>query len=129
VGILSLGSPDIPEIKGLRDGLKEAGYIEGKNLILDIAAKKTYDELRPIVQSYIEKKFDVIVGIGASASLIANESTQEISIVFVGGADPIQAGLVKSMARLHAKVTGVARFTDIEIYGKRLEIFRKLCRF
>ena len=45
VGVLMLGDPDIPEIKGLRDGLKEAGYVEGKNLILDFPAKETYDEL------------------------------------------------------------------------------------
>jgi putative tryptophan/tyrosine transport system substrate-binding protein len=125
VGILSLASPNVPEITGLRDGLKEAGYVEGKNLILEITAKKTYDELRPISQLYVERRFDVIVGIGNSAPLIAKESTQEIPIVFVGGADPIQAGLVKSMARPHGNITGVARNTDLEIYGKRLEVFKE----
>src|ERR687895_188807 len=104
VGILSLGSPDIPEIKGLRDGLKEAGYVEGKTLILDIAARQSYDELRPVAKSYVEKKFDVIVGSGASAPLIAKEATQEIPIVFVGSTDPIQSGLVKSAARPHGNV-------------------------
>jgi putative tryptophan/tyrosine transport system substrate-binding protein len=108
VGILSLGSPDIPEIKGLRDGLKEAGYVGGKTLILNIAAKQSYDELRPIAKAYVEKKFDIIVGIAASAPLIAKEATQEIPIVFVGAADPIQAGLVKSTARPHSNVTDAA---------------------
>jgi putative tryptophan/tyrosine transport system substrate-binding protein len=93
VGILSLGSPDITEIKSLRVGLKEAGYVEGRTLILDIAAKQSYDELRPVAKAYVEKKFDVIVGIGASAPLIAKESTQEIPIVFVGGADPFKQDL------------------------------------
>ena len=68
VGVLMLGDPDIPEIKGLRDGLKEAGYVEGKNLILDFSAKEAVDELRSLAKEYIEKKFDVIVAMGANKS-------------------------------------------------------------
>jgi putative ABC transport system substrate-binding protein len=125
VAVLTLGSPDIPDIKGLRDGLKEAGYIEGKNLVLDITAKETYDELRPIAKAYIEKKFDVIVALGGTAPLIAKELTREIPIVFVGTTDPILAGLVKSVARPEANVTGLARGTDVEIQGKRLQVFKE----
>jgi len=125
VAVLTLGSPDIPDIKGLRDGLKEAGYVEGKNLILDIAAKETFDELRPTAKAYVEKKFDVIVALGGTAPLIAKESTQEIPIVFVGSSDPILGGLVKSVARPGANVTGVARATDVEIHGKRLEVLKE----
>ena len=124
-GVLMIGSPDIPEMKGLRDGLKEAGYVEGKNLILDIPAKETIDELRPIAKAYIEKKFDVIVAIGATAPLIAKELTREIPIVFVGASDPIASGLVKSVARPEANVTGVASATDVEMQGKRLEVFKE----
>jgi putative ABC transport system substrate-binding protein len=125
VGVLVLVSPDIPEVKGLRDGLKETGYVEGKNLILDVPAMKTIDELRPIAKTYIEKKFDVIVAIGATAPLIAKELTHEIPIVFVGASDPIVSGLVKSVARPEANVTGVARATDVEMQGKRLEVFKE----
>ena len=125
VGILMLGGPDIPEIKGLRDGLKEAGYVEGKNLILDFPAKDTYDELLPIAKAYIEKKFDVIVAMGATAPRIASEFTREIPIVFVGASDPVGSGLVKSVARPETNVTGVARATDVEMQGKRLEVFKE----
>ena len=123
-GVLVIGS-HIPEMKGLGDGLKEAGYIEGKNLILDVSAMETIDELRPIAKAYIEKKFDVIVALGSTAPLIARELTREIPIVFVGASDPIASGLVKSVARPEANVTGVARATDVEIQGKRLEIFKE----
>lgn len=126
VGVLMLGSPDIPDMKGLRDGLKEAGYVEGKNLILDIQAKETYDELRPIAKAYIEKKFDAIIAMGGTAPLIAKELTREIPIVFVGSLDPILGGLVKSVAHPEANVTGVARGTDVEMQGKRLEIFKEV---
>ena len=125
IGIVSLGNIEIVEINGLRDGLKDAGYIEGKNLLLAVEIAKNYEGLRPVVQSYIEKQFDVIVSTGASAPLVAKEFTQHIPIVFIGGADPIQVGLVKSMARPEGNITGIARYRDTEIYGKRLEVFKE----
>jgi len=124
-GVLMIGSPDIPQMKGLRDGLREAGYVEGKNLLLDIPAKETIDELRPIAKAYIEKKFDVIIASGATAPLIARDLTREIPIVFVGSSDPIASGLVKSVARPEANVTGVASAGDVEMQGKSLEIFKE----
>ena len=100
-------------------------YIEGKSLLLDIPDKKTYDELRPIAKAYTEKKFDVIVTLGGTAPLIAKESTQEIPIVFLGVSDPLLLGLVKSVARPEANVTGVAHRTDVEMHGKRLQVFKE----
>jgi putative ABC transport system substrate-binding protein len=125
VGVLMLGGPDIPEIKGLRDGLKKAGYIEGTTLVLDFRNKETIEELRPLAKEYIEKKFDVIVAVGATAPLIAKELTQEVPIVFIGASDPVGSGLVKSVARPETNVTGVARATDVEMQGKRLEVFKE----
>jgi ABC-type uncharacterized transport system substrate-binding protein len=125
VGLVSLGSSLTDEINGLRDGLKDAGFVEGKNLLFEVGIAKSYEGLRPIIQSYVEKQFDVIVSTGASAPLVAKESTQQIPIVFIGGADPIQVGLVKSMARPEGNITGIARYRDVEIYGKRLEVFKE----
>ena len=112
VGVLSIG--DNPPLKGFRDGLKNAGYVEGKNLILDISVKQNYDELRPIAKVYVEKKFDFIVGMGGTVTLLAKELTQDIPILFVGVADPIATGLVKSLARPEANVTGISNRTDLE---------------
>ena len=123
VGVLSIG--DNPSLKGFRDGLKNAGYVEGKNLILDISVKQNYDELRPIAKVYVEKKFDLIVGMGGTVTLLAKELTQDIPILFVGAGDPIATGLMKSLARPEANVTGVSTLTDLEMYGKRLEIFKE----
>ena len=89
VGLVLLGNTFTDEVKGLRDGLKDAGYVEGKNLLLDVGIANNYEGLRPIIQSYVEKQFDIIVSTGASAPLIAKELTQTIPIVFIGGADPI----------------------------------------
>ena len=126
VGVLQAGSPDVPELKGLRDGIKGAGYIEGKNLIMDIpATEQSIDQLRSQAKEYIEKKADVMVGIGGTTILIAKELTQEVPLVFLGAADPVLSGLVKSAARPEANITGVARATDVEMQGKSLEVFKE----
>jgi putative tryptophan/tyrosine transport system substrate-binding protein len=123
VGAIMVG--ETPLVKGFREGLREAGYIEGKNLVLDIAVKQHYDELRPLVKAYTEKKVAVIATFGGTAALIAKELAPEIPIVFVGVADPITTGVVKSLARPEGNVTGVAGRTDLELQGKRLEIFKE----
>jgi putative tryptophan/tyrosine transport system substrate-binding protein len=115
------------EIQGLRAGLAEAGYVEGKNLQMNIPNVKTYDELRPIVKGYIERKVDVIVTNGGTATEIANGTTKEIPIIFIWGvADPVETGLVKSLARPDTNVTGLTNEAGAEIYGKRLELFKEV---
>jgi putative ABC transport system substrate-binding protein len=113
-------------IRGLRDGLKEAGYIEDKNLQLNIPNVKTYDELRPIANGYVEKRMEVIVTDGGTATGIAKDATNEIPIVFIWGlVDPVGAGVVKSLARPETNVTGLTSSPGPEIQGKRLELFKE----
>ena len=114
-------------IKGLRAGLAEAGYVEGKNLQLNIPNVKTYDELRPIAKGYAEQKVDAIVTQGGTATGIAKEATREIPIVFIWGLpDPLQSGFIKSLARPETNITGLSSFTGPEILGKRLELFKEV---
>ena len=115
------------EIKGLRAGLAEAGYVEGKNLQLNIPNVKTYDELRPIAKGYVERKVDVIVTNGGTATEIANRTTKEIPVVFIWGVtDPVDSGPVKSLSRPETYVTGLTNEAGAEIYGKRLELFKEV---
>ncbi|HEU4346062.1 MAG TPA: ABC transporter substrate-binding protein [Candidatus Binatia bacterium] len=125
VVVLVIGSSEIPQIKGLRDGLKELGYNQGKNLSLDVSAKSTYEELRPLVKSYKEKKVDVMVTIGGTATVVVKEIAPEIPTVFSFGSDPVQAGFVDSIARPGSNLTGVTTRTGPEFQGKRLEIFKE----
>jgi putative ABC transport system substrate-binding protein len=114
------------EIKGFRAGLAEAGYVDGKNLQLNIPSVKTYDELRPIAKGYVEGKVDVIVTNSGTATEIANRTTKQIPIVFIWVTDPVGSGFVKSLARPDTNVTGLTNEAGGEIYGKRLELFREV---
>jgi putative tryptophan/tyrosine transport system substrate-binding protein len=116
------------DIKGFRAGLAEAGYVEGKNLQINIPNVKTYDELRPIAKGYVEGKVDVIVTSGGTATEIANRTTKQIPIVFIWVTDPVESGLVKSLARPGTNVTGLTNEAGAEIYGKRLELFKEVVR-
>jgi putative tryptophan/tyrosine transport system substrate-binding protein len=125
VGVLVVGGADIPQIKGLRDGLTDYGYIQGKNLDLEVSAKETYDEYRPLVKSYKEKHVDVLVTIGGTATRVAKDIAPEIPTVFSFGSGPVQAGLIKSIARPESTLTGVTTRIGPEFQGKRLEIFKE----
>jgi ABC-type uncharacterized transport system substrate-binding protein len=125
VGVLVVGGADIAQIKGLRDGLKELGYIQGKNLALEVSAKETYEEYRPLVESYKEKKPDLLVTIGGTATNVVKDIAPEIPTVFFFGSDPVQAGFVKSIARPETNLTGLTSRPDPDFEGKRLEIFHE----
>jgi putative ABC transport system substrate-binding protein len=102
------------------------GYVEGKNLVLDIPVKKTYDELRPIAKLYREQKVDVIVTLGGTATSIAKETTRKVPIVFLYAADLVASGLVKSVARSETNLTGLTTSPDIEFTSKQFEVFKEM---
>src|SRR5918992_6038452 len=61
VGVLMLNKPERPHVQALRDGLEKAGYIEGKNLLLNMEQRKNIDELRSAAKMFVQQKFHVIV--------------------------------------------------------------------
>ena len=126
VGVLMLIKPDRPQLQGLRDGLKEAGYIEGQNLQLDMPALRTSDELRVLADDYVKRKVNVIVATGNVETTVAKEITQELPIVFMPASDPITAGFVRSFPRPGANLTGIALIRDLDSYGKQLEVFKEV---
>jgi putative tryptophan/tyrosine transport system substrate-binding protein len=125
VGVLFIGQPIIPEIDGLREGLREAGYVEEKNLQLAISRSKTYEELKPAAKTFKDKRSEVIVSFGSTPTNVARKITQDIPIVFVYGQDPVRQGFVKSMAHSGTNLTGLTIAPDFELQGKRLEIFKE----
>lgn len=118
--------PESQAIKGLRDGLKELGYKERKNILVEIRnAKGDRAALKPAVDELVGKKFNLIFTTGTRATQVAQAATKEIPIVFSHPADPVVLGLVKSMERPGGNVTGVAGLAS-QMTGKRLEALKEI---
>jgi ABC-type uncharacterized transport system substrate-binding protein len=111
-------------IKGLKDGLREQGYIEGENLSVELRdAKGDRSALQPAAVELVGKKVNVIFTTGTRATEIAKAATKEIPIVFRHPADPVAMGLLKNMKRPEGNVTGVTAFSS-DTGQKRLEMLK-----
>ena len=113
-------------------GLKELGYIEGRNLILEFRRGKGMEQYLGLAKELVRLKVDLILSVGISATRAAKQATSTIPIVMGNSsADPVQHGLVDSLARPGGNVTGVIDMLP-NLAGKRLgllkEIFPKLSR-
>ena len=114
--------------EALQQGLRELGYIEGKNLILEYRYTEGNVALLPaLAADLVRLNVDLIVvgGVGYVGVLAAKQATTTIPIVMVSLAtDPVEAGLVESLARPGGNITGFTIMT-IEMAGKRLELFKE----
>jgi putative ABC transport system substrate-binding protein len=132
VGILCVGiCPLLPLDVGPNDaafmqGLREAGYVEGQNLVVDVRGIGSgYDQLTALAAGLVQRKVDVIVALGSPASAqAARNATSTIPIVLVGIADAVEQGLVASLARPGGNITGVSvPFTQLAT--KQLELLKE----
>jgi putative ABC transport system substrate-binding protein len=126
VGVLMLNRLERPHIKALRDGLEKAGYIEGKNLLLNIEQRKNIDDLRLAAKMFVQEKFDVIVANSNIETGIAQQATTEIPIIFMPASAPVRAGFVRSLSHPGTNLTGVTYYTDFRENGKQLEMFKEV---
>ena len=127
VGILGISAPDTigDRLRTFRLGLKEAGYIDGENLVIDYRwTENQFDRLPELVADFVRKQVAVITTV-AGASLAAKLATTSIPIVFIATEDPVRLGLVASLARPGGNLTGINIFTA-ELVAKRLELVREL---
>ena len=124
IGILSGGSPDMfaPLQGPLREGLAEAGFVEGKNLAFEYRwAQGHFERLPELAIDLVGRRPAVIATNTLPAALAAKGATNTIPVVFVIGEDPIKVGLVTSLNRPSANVTGVTNFMNV-LGAKRLEL-------
>jgi len=128
--LLVLGIPKpgivIPQVRGLLDGLEEAGYVEGKNLIIEFAYAENAQRLRDHLTNLAQKKVDVIVATSANETAIAKQITSTIPIIFAPAIDPVGMGFVKSRSRPNANLTGLSFTRDVEDNGKQLAMFKQV---
>jgi putative ABC transport system substrate-binding protein len=124
VGILFIGGRDQPHLESFKQGLRERGYVEGKNLILEYRyAEGKRDRLEGLAAELVRDQVDVIVTTGNVSARAARAATQTIPIVMTSG-NPVAPGLAKSLAQPGGNVTGLTVMLS-DLSGKRLEILKE----
>ena len=125
IGFLRSGPPPPAWINGLREGLRELGYVEGRNVTIEFGLASSADRLPQAAAELVRRNVDVIVASGTQPVAAARNATATIPIVFVASIDPVATGFADSLARPGGNVTG---FTGIhaDLMGKRLELLRDL---
>ena len=129
IGFLGSASPGpfAPYLAAFLAGLREAGYFEGSNVIIEYRwAEGQYDRLPAMAADLVRRKVAVIVASGANPPVLAAKTaTSTIPIVFTGADDPVKNGFVASLNRPGGNVTGAALFTS-ELESKQIEVLRTL---
>jgi putative ABC transport system substrate-binding protein len=125
IGFISNTSPDAHLANAFRQGLSEAGFIDGENAIIEYRWTDNDDSLPALVSEFVRRQVLVIATGGLASSLAAKAATTAIPIVFATGGDPVQLGLVASLNRPGGNVTGVS-FLANTLIAKRFELLHEL---
>jgi putative ABC transport system substrate-binding protein len=128
IGYINLGSPesDTHRLTGLRRGLNQTGYVEGRNLVIEYRwAANQADRLATLATDLVQLRVAVIVTTGLVSTLAAKAATTSIPIVFAAGADPVRLGLVASLNRPGGNLTGFNNVNN-ELGTKGLALLREL---
>ena len=129
IGFLDSGSASDPRnIRGLdafRQGLRELGYVEGKNINIDYRyTERKLERLPELAQELVRLRVDILVVNDTTAAQVAKKSMTTIPVVFTTGGNPVTSGLVASLARPGGNVTGVTTNSP-ELVGKRLGLLKE----
>ena len=112
--------------EAFRQGLRELGYVEGKNIVIEYRyAEGKFDRLPALAAELVRLKVDVIVTGGPPSARAAKEATSTIPIVMMQVGDPVGSGFVASLARPGGNITGLSALAP-ELSGKRLELLKEI---
>lgn len=128
IGLLisSHPSPAFPRVEAFRQGLRELGYVEGKDIVIEYRyAEGKPDRLPSLAAELVRLEMDIIVTGGSSPTRAAKEATVTIPIVMTQDVDPVGSGFVASLARPGGNITGLSNYAP-ELSGKRLELLKEI---
>ena len=127
IGVLVAGSPSSMKsrIKAFQKRLLELGYMEGRNIVVEYHyASGNYDRITALTADLVRSKADVIVTWALPVTQVVKDATTTIPVVMAGGGNPVDAGLVASLAKPGGNITGLATIPN-ELTGKRLELLKE----
>ena len=126
IGFLRSGPPPREFVEAFQQGLRARGYVEGVNVIIEYRSTDgSFDELSRLAAELVRLNVDVILASGAPAAFAARSATTKVPIVFVQVYDPVEIGLVTSVAHPGGNVTGLSQISA-DLGGKRLELLKEL---
>jgi putative ABC transport system substrate-binding protein len=125
IGILRVGSPPDVYIDALRQGLHDAGYTEGQNILLEYRWLKREDQFAEATEDLVRLNVDSIVVTSTPGALAARRATHSIPIIVPVMGDPVGSGLVTSFAHPGGNLTGLSNLAP-ELWPKRLELFKEM---
>src|SRR5215467_3239683 len=126
VGVIQPAAPFGAIVEGLRDGLKELGYEDGKQVRLEIRdTKGDLNAVKEAAQTFERDKVNLIYVVATSAAVAVKESTSDTPIVFAVAGDPTSNGLIQSFAKPGGRLTGVYYLT-VDLTPKRLEVLKEI---
>ena len=127
IGILVNGTPSSHKvmIDEFQQGLRDLGYVEGKNLLLEVRyAEGKLDRLPELARELVQMNVNVFFTNATPGTVAVKQATSTIPIVFTGVGDPVSAGLVKSFAKPGSNITGISILSP-DLGGKRLELLKE----
>ena len=126
VGVIHQGGPYKAVVDGLRDGLRQLGYEEGKQILLEIRDTKSDPKLvEEAARTFERERINLIYAVTTSVVTPVKNVTSKSPIVFAVGSDPVASGLVQSFGKPGGRLTGV-QYSTTDLTGKRLEILKEI---
>src|SRR5262245_53665962 len=126
IGFLRAGPPPRTFVEAFQQGLRARGYIDGRNVVIEYRSTDgSFDELPRLAAELVRLNVDVILASAAPAAFAARSATTKLPIVCVGVYDPVEIGLVTSVAHRGGNVTGLSQ-NSADLSGKRLELIKEL---
>ncbi|MGH9369831.1 MAG: ABC transporter substrate-binding protein [Thermoanaerobaculia bacterium] len=129
IGLLGITSRQVSleNLGAIRQGLRERGWVEGQNIVIEERwAEGKVERLGNVAAELVRLKVEVILALNQAAALAAKNATTTIPVVMIAGDDPVQSGLVASLARPGGNVTGLTSNVDLGITSKQVEMLAEL---